>query len=113
MKTLIIKDAVEQPIHRTGEVICRTNVRVPKEESFSIWIGEDMVDSFQKMINENPDYFLNEGITEVHILKPDELVQRHLWYLNRNVTIDTEKYLSETKRLREEREKEKKKDSPF
>lgn len=108
--SLRIKDAVSSPVHYTNEVVCKTNVRVPEEESYPIWISEDIVKDFQKMIDENPDYFIDEGITEVHILKPELFVARHLWHYNHNITVDAEEYVERMDRMREKADEEKAKE---
>lgn len=70
MKKLRIKGSKEDIVNLGGELLINTDNNVPSGET--LWISEDVVDYYQKLYDENPDWFIENNIKYVRILKAEE-----------------------------------------
>ena len=70
MKTLNISGKIRNDVLTDNELSVCTNNNVPNNTGHVLWISEDVVPYYQKLYDENPDWFIDNNISIVRILKP-------------------------------------------
>lgn len=84
MQKLIIPGSLNQPVKSSNRWVIRTNNNVPHGTGRTIEIPENSVPYWEKMIDEQPDYFIENNISYVIIMKTEEYVRKVKHYYEKN-----------------------------
>lgn len=76
MQTIEIKGKIEEDRKINGELVVRTDNNVPYGTGKTIVISEDVVKYYQKLYDDNPDYWKTTNISYIRILKVADYVAR-------------------------------------
>jgi len=74
MNKLIIPGSLNQPVKSSNKWVIRTNNNVPHGTGRTIQIPENSVPNWEKLILEQPDYFIENNISYVIIMKTQDYV---------------------------------------